>query len=122
MKDKTAYQSGKFAEFLARNFLRLKGWRIVAENYVTGRGTTAGEVDIIAAKGKQLIFVEVKKRQSIEKAAYAISPRQQQRIIRGAEAFLQKNPQFSGYDCRFDAILITLPLQIEHIENAWILF
>lgn len=119
MKNKNSYTAGKTAEFLARNYLRLKGFRIVAGNYITGRGTNAGEVDIVAAQSNLLVFVEVKKRSDLDKAAYAVSPRQQQRIIRGAEAFLQKNPQYAEYDCRFDAILVAFPLRIKHIENAW---
>ena len=120
MKNNNSYKSGKIAEFVARNYLRLTGFRILAQNYITGRGTNAGEVDIIAARANLLVFVEVKKRSDLNKAAYAVSNRQQQRIIRGAEAFLQKNPQYAGYDCRFDAVLISFPLQIEHIKNAWI--
>ncbi len=112
--------AGKAAEFLAQNYLRLKGFRIVAGNYITGRGTNAGEVDIIAARANLLIFVEVKKRSDLNKAAYAVSLRQQQRIICGAKAFLQKNPQYAGYDFRFDAVLVAFPLQIKHIENAWL--
>ena len=112
--------AGKAAEFLAQNYLRLKGFRIVAGNYITGRGTNAGEVDIIAARANLLIFVEVKKRSDLNKAAYAVSLRQQQRIICGAKAFLQKNPQYAGYDCRFDAVLVAFPLHIKHIENAWL--
>ena len=112
--------AGKAAEFLAQNYLRLKGFRIVAGNYITGRGTNAGEVDIIAARANLLIFVEVKKRSDLNKAAYAVSLRQQQRIICGAKAILQKNPQYAGYDCRFDAVLVAFPLQIKHIENAWL--
>lgn len=113
------YHSGHFAETLALNFLRLKGYSLVAKNYVTGKGTSAGEIDLIVRKGQTIAFVEVKKRQSIEEAAYAILPHQQQRIIRAAEAFVARNPQYQNYDFRFDAVLIKLPLSIQHLENAW---
>ena len=116
----TNWQSGRWAEFVARNWLRCKGYKIITANYKTGRGTHAGEIDFIATKNKTLIFVEVKKRSSLDIAAYAIHPQQQQRIARGAEAFLQKHPQYYKYDIRFDAVLITFPLRIRHIKNAWI--
>ena len=41
------YRSGKWAEFLARLYLWLQGYQIVAKNIIVGRGTTAGEIDII---------------------------------------------------------------------------
>lgn len=111
--------AGHLAESMAQWFLRFKGYRIVACNQVTGKGTHAGEVDFIARRRKTLVFVEVKKRSSLECAAYAIKPTQQQRIRNGAAAFLKKNPQFADFDIRFDAVLVTFPCLIEHIENAF---
>ncbi len=115
----TNYLNGKLAEFLARCYLRLHGYRIVDKNVTVGRGTTAGEIDIVAKQGHCLIFVEVKKRQTIDTAAYAISSRQQQRVVRGAMCFIQKHPRFQKYDVRFDAILVAFPFSISHIKNAW---
>ena len=54
--------SGKLAEFMALQHLRLKGYALVACNYKTGRGTGAGEVDIIVKNQTSLVFIEVKKR------------------------------------------------------------
>ena len=113
------YRKGRRAEFLARWYMILHGYRIVARNYVIGRGTTAGEIDFIAKKRHCIVFVEVKERQTLDSAAYAISPQQQERLIRGAECFIKNNPQYKGFDLRFDAILIVLPLTIRHIKNAW---
>ena len=114
-----SYLAGHLAESMAQWFMRLHGYRIVAQNVITGKGTHSGEVDFIARRGKILVFVEVKKRSSLDKAAYAIKPTQQQRIRNGAAVFLKKNPQFNDFDIRFDAILVTFPCSIKHIENAW---
>ena len=111
--------AGQLAELMAQWFMRLKGYRIVAQNVITGKGTHSGEVDFIARRGKTLVFVEVKKRSSLENAAYAIKPAQQQRIRNGAAVFLKKNPQYRDFDIRFDALLVTFPCTIKHIENAW---
>lgn len=110
---------GYLAEALARILFRLKGYRIVAANYVTGRGTGAGEIDFIAAGHKVLVFVEVKERGSLDNAAYAISSKQQRRIAKAAENFYLKNPRFQGYDIRFDAVLVSFPWHLRHIVNAW---
>lgn len=116
MKNNTA---GHLAEYMAQWYMRLHGYHILAANVVTGRGTHAGEVDFIAKRGKTLIFAEVKKRSTMERAAYAITPQQQQRIRKGAQAFIKRNPKYQEYNIRFDAILITFPCTIEHIKNAW---
>ncbi len=113
------YKSGKWAEFLARMYLRIHGYQIVATNVITGRGTTAGEIDIVAKRGKCVVFVEVKKRKTLDDASYAIMARQQQRLVRGAQNYMRCHYEFKGYDCRFDAILVCLPFSIRHIKNAW---
>ena len=113
------YHSGHFAETLALAYLRLKGYSKLADNYVTGKGTGAGEVDLIVRKGNIIVFVEVKKRTTIENAAYAITIKQQTRIRRAAEAFLAAYPQYANCDIRFDAVLVQFPYKIEHIKNAF---
>lgn len=113
------HKKGRLAEFLARLYLRLNGYKIIAKNYVTGRGTTAGEIDIVACRGKTLAFVEVKERKTIEKAAYAVHFRQKVRIKNAALFYLQKYPKYKDYNIRFDAVLVCPPLCVRHIANAW---
>ena len=114
-----ANNGGKAAEFLARLYLRCKGYHIIAANVITGKGTNAGEIDIIARRRKLIIFAEVKKRRTIERAAYAISARQKERIRRGAETFIARHPQYAGFQFRFDAVLIRFPFSVRHLENVW---
>ena len=114
-----AKNKGRLAEFWARQLFRLKGYRIVAANYVTGRGSGAGEVDFIARRKNVLVFVEVKQRSSIEKAGFSIFPEQQRRIIRAAESFVQKHPFYAACDVRFDAVLVCLPFKIVHLPDAF---
>ena len=113
-------KSGYWAETLALFYLLFKGYFPVARNVINGKGTHAGEVDLIVRRGKLLVFVEVKKRQNLEQAAYAIKERQKQRIIRGAEAFLKKHKKYDSFDIRFDAVLVEFPFKIRHLTNAWI--
>jgi len=111
-------QKGFWSEFLARFLLRLKGYVVLEKNYVTGRGTTAGEIDIIAKRGKTIVFVEVKERKTKENALYAIKPAQQKRIMTAAQNYLAKHKKYQGFDVRFDAVLVS-GFAIEHIQNAW---
>ena len=118
---KSNYCTGHFAEKIALSWLILKGYTPLHLNYVTGRGTGAGEVDLILKKGKTLVFVEVKKRQNLTTAGEAISHKNQQRVMRAAEAFLQRNPHYQNYTVRFDAVLFEQNFIPHHIKNAWCL-
>lgn len=112
-------RSGYFAEFLARCWYRCHGWRIVVKNYKTGKCHAAGEVDFIAKKGKSLAFVEVKKRKTTDLAAYAITKKQEKRIVNAARFFLRTKPEYADFDIRFDALLISFPLSFRRITAAW---
>ena len=116
---KNNYYSGKFAEFIAKLFLRLKGYSIVSSRYSAIRGTSAGEIDIIAKKKHIIIFIEVKKRNTIDTAKEAIFSKQQNRIYNSAEIFLSKHKKYQNYDCRFDAICFDKYYRFTNIKNAW---
>lgn len=123
-----AYQKGRRAEGLARWVLRAKGYRILESQLRGGRGTSAGEIDIIALRGATLVFVEVKARASLESGVRAITPQQQARIRKASEAYFARyaaavEPRQGALNGRFDAILIApgplgLP-KIRHLQNAW---
>lgn len=98
------YQSGLFAEWRARMFLRLHGFRIVKSRYITGRNTGRAEIDIIARKRNLLLFIEVKCRPTPDTAWDAISVRQSVRLRRAAENYIAKTA-WRG-DARFDVIFV----------------
>ena len=112
-----ANNDGKAAEFLARLYLRCKGYHIIAANVITGKGTNAGEIDIIARRRKLIIFAEVKKRRTIEKAAYAISARQKERIRRGAETFIARHPQYAGFQFQAFGKRLVNPKSVFRVKN-----
>ena len=113
------YHAGHFAEKVVLWFLRLKGYRLVAINHQTGKGTKAGEIDIIVRKGQTIIFVEVKKRKDCATAAYSVLLSQQQRIRRAAEVFVARHREYHDFNMRFDVVLIGKCWQILHIQNAF---
>ena len=116
---KSNYRTGHFSEKIALFWLMLKGYTPLHLNYVTGRGTGAGEIDLVVKKAKTLVFVEVKKRQNLTTSAEAITRKNQNRTARAAEAFLQRNPSYQNYAIRFDAILFNTGFWPHHIKNAW---
>ena len=97
----------------------LKGYRIISSRYSAIRGTSAGEIDIIAKKFHTIIFIEVKKRNSIDTAKESIFIRQQKRIYHSAEIFIARHKKYQNYNCRFDAICFDKFYRFTHIKNAW---
>jgi putative endonuclease len=112
---RAGYRLGLRAEVLAALFLRLKGYRILARRYQN----PVGEIDIVAKKGKALVFVEVKARPSMDIAHESIRKNQRARIVRGAEAYLSRNPKYVNHDLRFDAVLIAPGRWPRHLISAF---
>ena len=73
---------------------------------VTILGNPYGEIDLVAKRRNLVAFIEVKARASLDDAAYAVTPRQQARIIDAAQAWLMAHPEHAEFELRFDAILI----------------
>ena len=97
-----AFRTGLSAESRAAVYLMAKGYRILAKRF----RTPYGEIDIVARRRNLLVFIEVKARASLDDAAYAVTPRQQARIIDAAQGWLAAHPEHAEFDLRFDAILI----------------
>jgi putative endonuclease len=110
-----AFQTGLSAESRAAAFLMVKGYRILAKRF----RTPYGEIDIVARRGNLLAFIEVKARASLDEAAYAVTPRQQRRIIDAAQAWLMTHPEHADFDMRFDAMLIAPKRLPRHLLAAF---
>jgi len=113
-----AERRGQWAEALCALRLVLTGWRLVARRMKSKRGTGAGELDIVAKRGSVLAFIEVKTRASDSAALESVSPQQQARIVRGAEAFLQRNPTLANHDLRFDVMILSRGIWPRHIPDV----
>ena len=113
---------GPWGEALAAEYLRKKGCRIEAMNY----RTRMGEIDIIAANRRYLIFCEVKLRKTADFAAARefVDARKQQRLRSTALVYLSQHE--TSLQPRFDVIEIYAPdgtatkkPQINHMEDAF---
>jgi putative endonuclease len=110
-----AFQTGLSAESRAAAFLMAKGYRILAKRFRTPHG----EIDLVVKRRNLLAFVEVKARATLDEAAYAITPRQQMRIINAAQAWLAAHPDHAEFELRFDAILIAPRRLPRHLLAAF---
>ncbi len=115
----SGHRRGLAAEALAAWALRFKGWRIVGRRVKPPRGSGAGEIDLVARRGRVLAFVEIKARPSEAEGLFAIAPRQQRRLLRAAEWFIKCHPEFSGHDLRFDAMVVCPGRWPRHHPDAW---
>jgi putative endonuclease len=109
-----AERRGRRGETLAAWFLRLKGWGIVARRVKTPRG----EVDLIARRGRQLVFVEVKWRGSGDQLDQAIDLYRLRRVAAAAESIAHRYAR-GGEDVRIDVLLLAPGRWPRHIVNAW---
>jgi len=110
-----AFRLGISAESRAAAYLIAKGYRILARRW----RSPVGEIDIIACRGKLLIFVEVKARDTIQDAAWSVTDRQRSRIAAAAEAWLARAGNHPFHDMRFDAVLVAPGRIPRHIPAAF---
>lgn len=113
---------GAWGESLAAEYLKKKKYKLLA----AGFRCRFGEIDLIVADRKFLVFVEVKLRKS-DKFASAmefVDFYKQNRIRTTAEMYLSKNP--TDLQPRFDVIEIYAPdgletakPKIHHLEDAF---
>jgi putative endonuclease len=110
-----AFRLGLSAESRAAMLLIAKGYRIAARRCKT----PVGEIDIVARRRRDLVFVEVKARNDLDAAAESVTERTKQRIIAAAEFWLAGHPDDAACFIRFDVILVAPGKMPRHIANAF---
>lgn len=91
------------AERRAAWWYRLRGWKIIGANVWAG----GNELDLIARRGRQLRFVEVKeKRGPRYDAVAAVDVEKQRRVRRAAETWLAARPELDGLAIGFDVVAV----------------
>lgn len=120
---------GDLGERAAVRYLRFRFYRILDRNFRAG----GAEIDIVAKRGKTLVFVEVKTRRldpdsadRLTRPAAAVTRDKQEHIVRAARIRLAQRPT---PDCsvRFDVIEVYLDprtdrdrvIRIEHVKAAF---
>lgn len=111
---------GREAEKLAADYLASKGYAIRERNWRPQ--PSHYEVDIIAQKGREMVFVEVKARRNLDAdaAVDAVDLRKQRFIARAADIYLRRQEYLYYY--RFDIIVVTgegMDRRLTHIEDAY---
>ncbi|AOZ72546.1 hypothetical protein BK816_03900 [Boudabousia tangfeifanii] len=88
----TNQEVGKIGEDIACRVLADNGWSIISRNW----RCRYGEIDVIAVKGQEISFIEVKTRRgkSHGSGIQAIDPRKLNRIRKLARLWLQSSSDF----------------------------
>jgi putative endonuclease len=110
---------GAEGEERAARHLTGRGWRILARN-ARAEGV---EIDLVAARGDLIAFVEVKTRRTRRAGApeEAVDRRKQLRLVRGAAAWLREQRARPGR-VRFDVIVCEPGPEgwrLRHLEGAF---
>ncbi|MBN9886971.1 YraN family protein [Salipiger abyssi] len=114
VRGSVGYHAGLSAEARIAQDYERRGYR-VAQRRWRGQG---GEIDLILHDGEGLIFVEVKKSRSFDRALERLSQRQIARLLSAAEEFAGTQPRGSLTEMRFDVALMDGQGMIRVIENA----
>ena len=126
---------GTHGEVLAVNYLKQKGFEIIARNYSPKSNFQGGEIDIIALKPPSpaappplqkgelsgvIHFIEVKSRTSDKfgLGREAVTPAKQKIIRKLATLYLVQRGIYDTASCCFDVIEIN-GTQIEHFTNCF---
>lgn len=114
LKNAADRRTGRSGENRAARYLKRHGYRILERNW----RNPFGEVDIIAAKGDVVAFVEVKARltDAFGAPGEAVGRRRQERYVNAARCYFADREM----DCvvRFDVIEVQ-GRQLNHIESAF---
>lgn len=110
-----AERFGRDSERLAELFLRLKFYRILARRVKT----PLGELDLVAQRGNQVIFVEVKARRGRGALDIALEQIKPHRHRRAAQYWLARNEQYASHQQQFDVIGLAPWRWPVHIPNAF---
>ena len=112
---------GRRAEDLAVDYLKARGYTVVARNW----RRREGELDLVMAREDLCVFVEVRSRTGVERGhpLETVNASKRARVLRAARLYLDEEKP-TGTTFRFDVVGVTFsvddsPPDIIHIEDAF---
>lgn len=107
------FNSGEKGEAIAAKYLKKSGYKILERNY----RKKYGEIDIIAQKGENIAFVEVKTRKSdlYGTPSEFVTAKKQAKIKKAAYTYIQENDLDA--DFTFDIIEVYLNSKGENVNH-----
>lgn len=111
---RSAFRRGLLAEWSALVCLVLKGYWPLARRFVA----QGGEIDLIMARGRAIVFVEVKARDDRDTALMSVTDHKRRRIATAANAFRARRNLDDSHIFRCDVVVVGRWGWPEHIQNV----
>ena len=108
-------QAGRRAENAAALWLQLKGYRILDRR----ARMPACEIDLVARKGRTIVFIEVKSRRTRAMALEAVTPQLRSRLEEAANQWVSRRRGLQEALWRFDVVLLAPGRLPKHMRDAW---
>lgn len=107
---------GNIGEAHAEAYLKKQGYKILERNYKN----KIGEIDLIAEKNEEIVFVEVKSRSSNKfgMPKEAVNFQKQFKIKKVAECYLLNKNRYNS-KISFDVIEYTPNKEVVHLKNCF---
>ncbi|WP_395944259.1 YraN family protein [Brevundimonas sp.] len=109
-----AFRSGHAAEWTAALWLMAKGYQILGFRLKS----RAGEIDLLARRGRILAVVEVKRRATLEAALLALKPDQHRRLVAAGEAVRRNRPALQPLELRIDMVALAPKRFPRHLRGV----
>jgi putative endonuclease len=95
----------------------LRGYKILGTNVWAG----GNELDVIARRGRRIVFVEVKSKGGprLGDPLEMVTAEKQRRLRRAAESWLAVHPELAGLEATFDVIAVREG-KLERVRDAFV--
>ncbi len=93
-------------------YLRFRGWRICARNWIGGNG----EIDIVASRWRTLLIVEVRQRKNIETALTSVDHDKIKHVMSAAQSLIRLH-RLERYKLRYDVFAVDAAGTVERRKN-----
>ncbi len=110
----STFSLGKLGEEISCRYLQNLGYKILDRNYSNKRGRKIGEIDIVALKGEELVFTEVKTRivyseKEVEEVLpeNVVGPKKLRAWERISQVYVSQNDLFDK-EIHFDVLTVLL--------------
>ncbi len=118
---------GKAGEDAAAEYLAASGYRIRERNYANARGIRLGEIDIVAEKAGEIVFVEVKAvlldpRKEVCLPEWQVNRSKLRKMEKAASLYLREK-RLESRDYSFDVVAVTFSPgkkpEIRHLDHVF---
>lgn len=101
---------GKLGEDLVAAHYSKLGYKICDRNFIFPHGKQMGELDLIAAKNNEIVFVEVKTRSNKRFGTpfESVDIYKQRKLVKMAKLYMSLHPKYKGFNFQIDVAAVDI--------------